>query len=101
MVLERYFGDGFLGLGHFGDEFAVVEADGADADPPAAGPDVAGLDVALADPGGPGDPMLSLTVCWEGSSVNKVAVIAPWIALFAVISGASLPLVLRRRGVQS
>ncbi len=37
-------------------------------------------------------------VGWEGSSVNKVAVMAPWIALFAaMIAGATLIAVRRRR----
>ncbi len=54
----------------------------------------------IVDPGGPGNPVPPLTVGWEGSPVNKAAVVAPWIALFAVIAGASLLLVLRRRGVQ-
>jgi len=40
------------------------------------------------------------TVGWEGSSVNKAAVVAPWIALLAtMMAGASL-LVLRRRRAQ-
>jgi len=40
------------------------------------------------------------TVGWEGSSVNKAAVMAPWIALLAtMMAGASL-LVLRRRRAQ-
>jgi len=40
------------------------------------------------------------TVGWEGSSVNKAAVMAPWIALMAtMMAGASL-LVLRRRRAQ-
>jgi len=52
------------------------------------------------DPGGPGNPVPLLTVGWEGSSVNKAAVIAPWIALLSAIAGASL-LILRRRQTQS
>ena len=39
------------GVSEFGDEFAAVEAERADADPAALDADVAGLDVALADPG--------------------------------------------------
>jgi len=59
-------------------------------------------------PGGASDPVLGpffnfqneqgdpLTVGWEASPIDKLAVLAPWIALFAVIvAGASL-LVLRR-----
>ena len=38
-------------MSEFGDEFAAVEAERADADPPPPGADVAGLDFALADPG--------------------------------------------------
>jgi len=38
-------------VSQFGDEFAAVQAERADADPPAPDADVAGLDVALADPG--------------------------------------------------
>ena len=37
--------------GHFGDKFAAVEAERANADPSPPDSDVAGLDVALADPG--------------------------------------------------
>ncbi|MFU8796968.1 MAG: hypothetical protein ACNA7X_06770, partial [Dehalococcoidia bacterium] len=39
-----------------------------------------------------------ITVGWDGHSVNKVAVLAPWIALVAVIAGAVL--FVRRRQVQ-
>jgi len=37
------------------------------------------------------------TVGWEGSSVNKAAVMAPWIAFLAVIIGGASLLVRRRR----
>ena len=51
----------------------------------------------ITDPGGPGNP---LTVGWDGSPVNKAAVVAPWIALLAaMMAGASL-LVSRRRRAQ-
>ncbi len=56
-------------------------------------------DGVITDPGGPGNPVPSLTVGWEGSPVNKAAVMAPWIALLAVMAGVSL-LVLRRRQAQ-
>jgi len=43
-------------------------------------------------------PQPPRTVGWEGSAVNKAAVMAPWIALFAaVIAGATLVAVRRRR----
>jgi len=57
-------------------------------------------DGTILDPGGPGNPMAPLTVGWEGSSVNKAAVMAPWIALSALIAGASV-FALRRRRVQT
>jgi PKD repeat protein len=44
-------------------------------------------------------PAGSLTVGWEASPIDKLAVVAPWITLFAaIIAGVSL-LVLRRRRV--
>ena len=56
-------------------------------------------DGTIIDPGGPGNPEPEpepVVVGWEGSSVNKAAVMAPWIALFAaIIAGATL--VVRRR----
>ena len=51
----------------------------------------------ITDPGGPGNPM---TVGWEGSPINKTAVMVPWVGLLAAIAGASL-LLLRRRRVLS
>ncbi len=45
--------------------------------------------------GNPSSPP-SHTVGWEGSPVNRLAVMAPWIALLALIAGASV-LTLRRR----
>jgi len=48
----------------------------------------------ITDPGGPGNPM---TVGLESSPLNKVAVLAPWIALLAAIMGGVSLLVLRRR----
>jgi len=56
--------------------------------------DIAGQ---ITDPGGPGNPMSPLTVGWEGSPVNKAGVMAPWIALLAVMAGASLLILQRRR----
>ncbi len=56
-------------------------------------------DGTILDPGGPGNPMTPLTVGWEGSAVNKAAVMAPWIALSALIAGASV-FALRRRRAQ-
>jgi len=53
-------------------------------------------DGTITDPGGPGNP--SPAVGWETQPVNKLAVLAPWTALLAVI-GASL-LMLRRRRAQ-
>jgi len=53
-------------------------------------------DGSITDPGGPGNP-LPAVVGWEGSPVNRLAVMAPWIALLvAIMAGATL-LVLRRR----
>jgi len=50
--------------------------------------------------GNPTPPPPPVTVGWEGSAVNKAAVMAPWIALFAaMIAGATLVAV-RRRGVR-
>jgi len=55
----------------------------------------------ISDPGGPGNPEPDpVVVGWEGSPVNRLAVMAPWMALFAaLIAGATL-LVMRRRRVQ-
>ncbi len=59
----------------------------------------------IRDPGGPGNPEpdpdpAPIAVGWEGSGVDKVAVMAPWIALFAaMIAGATL-FVVRRRGAR-
>ena len=51
----------------------------------------------ITDPGGPGNPM---TVGIDGSPVSKAGVMAPWIALLAIMmAGASL-LVWRRRRVE-
>jgi len=48
--------------------------------------------------GNPTPLQLPVTVGWEGSSVSKVAVIAPWLVLFAaMIAGATLVAVRRRR----
>jgi len=48
--------------------------------------------------GNPTPLQLPVTVGWEGSHVNKLWVIAPWLALFAaVIAGAALVAVRRRR----
>ena len=51
----------------------------------------------ITDPGGPGNPM---TVGWDGSPINKTAVMVPWVGLLAAIAGASL-LLLRRRQTQN
>ncbi len=61
--------------------------------------DIAGQ---ITDPGGPGYPVpfTAPTVGWEGSSVDKAAVLWPVIALVLILAGASL-LVLRRRQTQS
>jgi hypothetical protein len=48
----------------------------------------------ITDPGGPGNPM---AVGWEPSPVNKLAVMAPWIALLAAVAAGVSLLVLRRR----
>ncbi|MDH4292438.1 MAG: hypothetical protein OEV56_07525, partial [Dehalococcoidia bacterium] len=40
-----------------------------------------------------------LTVGWEVSPIDKLAVLAPWIALFAAIVAVASLLVLRRRRV--
>ncbi len=78
-----------------GDNIMVIElTDGVLGDTPES------PDGEVHDPGGPGNPMSPLTVGWEGSPVNKVAVMAPWITLLTVIAGASL-LILRRRQTQS
>jgi hypothetical protein len=62
-------------------------------------------------PGGASDPVLGpflnfeneqggpFTVGWETSPIDKLAVLAPWIALFAVIAAGASLLVLRRRRV--
>ena len=62
-------------------------------------------------PGGASDPVLGpflnfeneqggpFTVGWEASPIDKLAVLAPWIALFAAIAAGMSLLVLRRRRV--
>ncbi len=55
----------------------------------------------ILDPGGPGNPMTALTVGWEGASVNKVAVMTPWIALLAAMIASATLLVVRRRRAQT
>jgi len=77
-----------------GDNIMVVElTDGGLGDTPGS------PEGEIHDPGGPGNPMPPLTVGWQGAAVNKAAVVAPWLALFALIAGASL-LVVRRRHAQ-
>ena len=50
----------------------------------------------ITDPGGPGNPM---TVGWETSPINKLAVLAPWVTLLAaILAGAGLLMLRRRRG---
>jgi PKD repeat protein len=44
------------------------------------------------------NPSPPLTVGWEASPIDKLAVLAPWIALFAVIAAGASLLVLGRRG---
>ena len=41
------------------------------------------------------------TVGWEASPIDKLAVLAPWIALFTVIAAGASLLVLKRRRAQS
>jgi len=78
-----------------GDNIIVIElTDGGLGDTPDS------PDGEIHDPGGPGNPMSPMTVGWEGSSVDRAAVIAPWIALLAAIAGASF-LILRRRQAQN
>jgi len=48
----------------------------------------------ITDPGGPG---WGPTVGWQGSPVNRLAVMAPWIALLAAMMAGGGLLVLRRR----
>jgi len=48
----------------------------------------------ITDPGGPGNPM---TVGWDTSPIHRLAVLAPWIAWFAVVMCGASVLVLRRR----
>gem|GEM_PF-5418856 len=78
-----------------GDNIMVIElTDGGLGDTPGSPPGT------IVDPSGPGNPVPPLTVGWEGSSVNKAAIVAPLIALLAtMMAGASL-LVLRRRRAQ-
>ena len=47
----------------------------------------------ITDPGGPGNP----TVGWETYPINRLGVMAPWIALFAAIMAGALIFVRRRR----
>jgi len=66
------------------------------------GGDLSGAaDGTILDPGGPGNPPPPPpppAVGWEGSAVDKAAVMAPWIALSAaLIAGATLVAVRRRR----
>jgi len=52
-------------------------------------------DGTIIDQGGPGNPV---TVGWEGSSVDRAAVMAPWLAVVVtVIAGATLIAIRRRR----
>ncbi len=62
----------------------------------------------ITDPGGPGNPEpepdpdpAPIAVGWEGSSVSKAAVVAPWIALLATIMASTMLLVVRRRRAQA
>jgi len=59
--------------------------------------ELTGTPFGLGNPTPPPPP--PVTVGWEGSAVNRAAVVAPWIALFALMAGASL-LVVRRRGAR-
>jgi len=62
--------------------------------------DIDGIaDGIITDPGGPGYPLLPpVVVGWQGYPVNKLAVMAPWIALFAgIIAGAGVLMLRRRR----
>ena len=58
-------------------------------------------DGTIVDPGGPGnpepEPPFPVVVGWEGSRVNRLAVMAPWLALFGAMAGAALVVVRRRR----
>jgi hypothetical protein len=56
--------------------------------------DLDGVSGQIADPGGPGNAM---TVGWEVSPVSKAAVMVAWIVLLAVVSGAGLLMLKRRR----
>ncbi len=57
-------------------------------------------DGTIVDPGGPGNPVPPLTVGWEGSPVNRLMVMAPWIALGAIMMAGATLLVVRRRRAQ-
>jgi len=60
-------------------------------------------DGTIVDPGGPGNPEPEpppVVVGWEGSPVNRLAVMAPWIALLAGIMAGAMLLVMRRRRAQ-
>jgi len=59
-------------------------------------------DGTIVDPGGPGNPppLPPVVVGWEGSPVNRLAVMAPWMALFAAIMAGAVLLVARRRRAQ-
>jgi len=80
----------------------VELTDGGDGD---AGPQ----DGTIIDPGGPGNPPAPpappppppVTVGWEGSAVNKAAVMAPWIALFAAMIACATLVAVRRRRAQT
>jgi len=56
----------------------------------------------VTDPGGLGYPLSpGYSVGWDGSPVNKAAVVAPWIALFLVMMVGTTLLMLRRRQTQN
>ncbi len=62
-------------------------------------------DGSITDPGGPGNPQplqdpAPIAVGWEGSPANKVAVMAPWIALLAAMIGVATLVAVRRRGAR-
>jgi len=79
-----------------GDNIMVIElTDGGLGDTPGS------PDGEIHDPGGPGNPVPPLAVGWEGSPVNIAAVMAPWIALLAVIAAGATLLLWRRRRAQT
>jgi len=97
MILKWYDGTEWISVSPvlYTNGEAVAELNNVDSSPRIF--ELAGTPFSL---GNPTPLQLPVTVGWEGSSVSKVAVMAPWLVLFAaMIAGVTLVAV-RRRGAQ-